>query len=159
MRQLFTSDSQIIGGSALVSVLLMNTQGWFLLRLTGLISLLSKGFSGVFSSTTFKGINSLALCLLYGTALTVVHDHLEDHSLDYMTFCQQSDASAFQHTVWMCHYFSAKKQFSSDFMSAVTILSDFRNQEAKICHWFHFFSFYLTWSNGARCHDLSSFNI
>ena len=80
-------------------------RGWFLLRLTGLISLLSKGFSGVFSSTTFKGINSLALCLLYGTALTIVHDHLENHSLDHMTFCQQSDVSAFQHTVWICHYF------------------------------------------------------
>ena len=34
------------------SVLPMNIQDWFPLRLTGLISLLSKGFSRVFSSTT-----------------------------------------------------------------------------------------------------------
>ena len=30
----------------------VNIQGWFLLRLTGLLSLLSKGFSRIFSSTT-----------------------------------------------------------------------------------------------------------
>ena len=41
-----------IGASASESVLPMNIQGWFLLRLTGLISLLFKGLSRVFSSTT-----------------------------------------------------------------------------------------------------------
>ena len=40
-----------IGGSASASVLSMNIHVWFPLRLTGLISLLSKGFSRVFSST------------------------------------------------------------------------------------------------------------
>ena len=30
----------------------------------------------------FKGIISLAFCLLYSPALTIVHDHWEDHSLD-----------------------------------------------------------------------------
>ena len=30
----------------------LNIQGWFLLRLTGLLSLLSKGFSRIFSNTT-----------------------------------------------------------------------------------------------------------
>ena len=38
--------------SASTSVLPVNIQGWFLLGLTGLISLLSKGLSRVFSSTT-----------------------------------------------------------------------------------------------------------
>ena len=32
----------------------------------------------------FKGIISLAFCLLYSPALTIVHDHWEDHSLDCM---------------------------------------------------------------------------
>ena len=50
--QLFTSGSQRIGASA--SVLPMNIQGWFSLGLTGLISLLSKGLSRVFSSTTIR---------------------------------------------------------------------------------------------------------
>ena len=50
MSQVFTSGGQSIGASA--SVLPMNTQGWFPLRWTGLISLLSTGHSRVFSSTT-----------------------------------------------------------------------------------------------------------
>ena len=47
---LFASGSQSIWASASVSVLLMNIQGWFPLGLTGLISLLPKGLSRVFSS-------------------------------------------------------------------------------------------------------------
>ena len=52
MCQLFTSDDQSIGPSASASVLPMNIQGSFPLGLTGLISLQSRGFSRVFSSTT-----------------------------------------------------------------------------------------------------------
>ena len=51
MSRLFTSGGQIIGASASVSFLPVNIQGWFPLGLTGLISLLSKGLSRVFSST------------------------------------------------------------------------------------------------------------
>ena len=49
--RLFTSGGQSIGASASAAVLPMNIQDWFLLGLTGLISLLSKGLSRVFSST------------------------------------------------------------------------------------------------------------
>ena len=49
---LFASDGQSIRASAWESVLPMNIQGWFPLGLPGLISLLFKGLSGVFSSTT-----------------------------------------------------------------------------------------------------------
>ena len=52
MSQLFVSGGQSIRASASASVLPMNIQGWFSLGLTGLISLLSKGLSRVFSSTT-----------------------------------------------------------------------------------------------------------
>ena len=51
MNQLFTSGGQSVGTSASASVLPMNIQVLFPLGLTGLISLLSKGFSRVFSST------------------------------------------------------------------------------------------------------------
>ena len=50
ISQLFSSDGQSIGTSALASVLLMNIQDWFPLGLTGLISLQSKGLSRVFSN-------------------------------------------------------------------------------------------------------------
>ena len=100
MSQLFASDNQKTGVSASASVLPRSIRSWSLLRLTGLISLLSKGLSGVFSSTTiFEGINSSVLQLLYGPALTTTHDHWEDHRLDYMDFCWHNNVSALQHTV------------------------------------------------------------
>ena len=52
MSGLFSSGGQIIGASTLASVLPINIQGWFPLGLTSLISLKSKGFSKVSSSTT-----------------------------------------------------------------------------------------------------------
>ena len=52
VSQLFATGGQSVGASASTSVLPMNIQGWFPLRLTGLISLLSKGLSRVSSSTT-----------------------------------------------------------------------------------------------------------
>ena len=52
MSQLFTSGGQSTGASALV--LPMNIQNWFPLEVTGLISLLSKGLSRVFFSTTVQ---------------------------------------------------------------------------------------------------------
>ena len=62
----------------------MNIQGWFPLRLTGLISLLSRGLSGVFSSTT---VQSKALILQCSAFFMVLLSHLyvywKDHSLDY----------------------------------------------------------------------------
>ena len=54
MSQLFTSDDQNTGISASASVLPTSIQGWFPLRLIGLISFVSKGLSGVFSSTTVR---------------------------------------------------------------------------------------------------------
>ena len=38
-----------------------------------------------------------------------------------------------------------------------TIHSDFWAQRNRICHCFHFFPFYLLWSDGSRCHDFSFF--
>ena len=54
MSQLFPSGGQSIGATTSASVLPMNIHGWFPLGLTGLISLLSKRLSAVFSSTTNK---------------------------------------------------------------------------------------------------------
>ena len=54
VSQLFASHGQSIGASASASVLPMNGQGWFRIGLTGLISLLSKRLSRVFSNTTVQ---------------------------------------------------------------------------------------------------------
>ena len=83
MSWLFASGGQSIGVSTSASVLPMNIQDWFPLGLTGLISLQSKGLSGVFSNTPqFKSINSLVLSPLYGPTLTSIHDYWKTHSFD-----------------------------------------------------------------------------
>ena len=84
---------QSIGASALVSVIPMNIQFWFHLRLTGLISLLSKGLSRVFSSTTvgkhqFWGHFSMVQ-LLYPS----IYDYWENYSFDYIYLYQQSGSN------------------------------------------------------------------
>ena len=94
MSQLFASGGQRIGASASASVLPMNIQGWFLLGLTGLISLLSKGLSRVFSNTTVQKHQ------FFGTHPLWSNSHictwlLKNHSFDYMGLCRQRDISAF----------------------------------------------------------------
>ena len=70
MSWLFASGSQSIGALVSASVLPMNIQGWFPCGLTSLISLLSRGLSRVFSSTTFQkhqfftSINESCWCLI-----------------------------------------------------------------------------------------------
>ena len=89
ISQFFASGSQSIGASASASVLPMNIQDWFPLGLTGLISLLYKGLSRVFSTPQFESIGSSLLSFLCGPTLTSVP------GFDYMDLCWQSDISAF----------------------------------------------------------------
>ena len=44
-------------------------------------------------------------------------------------------------------------------MAVVIIHSDFGAQEDKVCHCFHCFPIYVSWSDGTRCHDLSFWNV
>ena len=60
----------------------MKIQGWFPFGLTGMISLLSKGLSRLFSSKT-ESINSSVLSLLYGPILTFIHEYWKNHSFDH----------------------------------------------------------------------------
>ena len=80
MSQFFASGSQSIG--ALASVLTMNVQDWFLLGLTGWISLKSKRLSRSFSTPQFKSIKSLGLSFLYSPTLISIHDYWKNHSFD-----------------------------------------------------------------------------
>ena len=78
---LFGSGNQHIGASALASIFPMNIQGWFLLGLTDLISLLFKELWKVFSNTTVQKHRFFGPSLLYGTILTSVHDDWKSHIL------------------------------------------------------------------------------
>ena len=95
MNWLFTSGGWSIGASASVSVLPVNIQGWFPSRLTGLISLLSKGLSRVFSSTKFKKHQFFGAQPSLQSNSHICIWLLENHSFDHMNLCQQSDVTAF----------------------------------------------------------------
>ena len=92
------SGGQSIGASVAESVFPMNIQGPFPLGLTGLISLLSKGCSRVFSGTTIQKHQ------LFGVQLSLrSNSHIctwllgkkkKKHSSDYMELCQKNDVSA-----------------------------------------------------------------
>ena len=80
MSHLFASGGLSNGASAVVPP--MNIRDWFPFRLTGLISLLSKGLWRVFSNTTVQKHQFLVLSLLYGPTLTSIHSYWENHSFD-----------------------------------------------------------------------------
>ena len=84
-----------------------------------------------------KSINSLVLSLLYDPTVTC---YWKNHNFDQTNLCQQSDVSAFEYVLQVCHIFSSKEQVSFNFMAAVTVCSDFGAREIKnkICHCFHF---------------------
>ena len=63
VNQLFAPGTQSIGASASASVLPKRIQCWYLLRLTGLISLLSKGLSRVLQHRSSKP--SIFLCSVF----------------------------------------------------------------------------------------------
>ena len=91
--QFFTTGGQSIGASASASVLSRNIRFWFLLGLTSLISMLSKGLR-VFPSTTIQKHQ------FFGTQPSLwfnshIHDYWKDYSFDHMDFCWQSNVSTF----------------------------------------------------------------
>ena len=103
----------------------------------------------------FEGINSLVFCLLYIPALTTTGKTI---ALTTWTFVGRL----------MSLLFNTLSRFVIAFLPRINCLliswlqsssSDFRAQEEEICHYFHLFPFCLPWGNGARCHDLSIFNI
>ena len=67
MSRLFASGGQSIGASDSASVLPMNIQGWFPLRLTSLISLQSQGLLRVFSNTRIQKHRFFSAQLFYNT--------------------------------------------------------------------------------------------
>ena len=96
VSQLFALGGPSIRASA--SVPPMSIQNWFPLGLTGLISLLSKTISRVFSSTRIQNHQFFCtqLSLWFRSS---VHDYWKNHSFDYMDLCGQSDVSAFKYAV------------------------------------------------------------
>ena len=91
--KVFSNESALhisTGASASASVLPMNIQGWFPLGLTGLISLLSKGLSKVFSSNTVWKHQLFGFQLSLWSNSHICTQLLEKpHSFGYTDLCQQ----------------------------------------------------------------------
>ena len=120
--------------------------------MTGLISLLSKELSRIFSSIAaqqFESINSLELSPFHMVQLLQPYvEYWKNHRLDCTDFYQKSNVPV---------QVSSKEQVSFNFMAAVIICSDFGAQENSLSL-FPFFPIYLPWSDGTGCHDLSFLN-
>ena len=102
---LFTSAGQSIGASALVSILPVNIQCLFPLRLTGLISLQFKDFQEPSPTPQLKSINSSALSLLYGPTLTCIHDYWKTIPLTIQTFVGKVMSLIFNTLYWFVKAF------------------------------------------------------
>ena len=85
MSWLFASSAQCIGASA--SIPPMSILGWLPLGLTGWISLLSKGLSRVFSSTTVTKHQFFGALPSLWSNSHIGSDYWKDHSLGYMDLC------------------------------------------------------------------------
>ena len=110
MSQLFPSGGQNIRTSASASISPVNIQDWFPLGLTGLISLLSKGLSRDFSSTTVQKHQYFGVQSSFVPALTAVHNDWKNHSFEFIELCWQSDVFAFWYAVYVCHSFPSKEE-------------------------------------------------
>ena len=95
----WSSNDQDIGASVSLSVFPVGFQDWSPLGSTILISLLSKGLSGVFSSTIVQRHQSFGILPSLGSSSHNWIDYWEDHSLDYIDLCCRSNVSVFQHTI------------------------------------------------------------
>ena len=135
---LFSSGGQTIGASASASVLPKNIQGRCPLRLTGLISLLSKGLSRVFSSTTvwkhqFLGTQPSLWCKYHVCTWLQKPQLWENrHFVSKVMSLNYNTLSNFVIT-----FFPRSK--SLNFMAEVTFYSDFGAPKSEICLCSHFY--------------------
>ena len=84
----------------------------------------------------FKSINSSSLSPLYGPTFTSIRDYWKKHSFE-------SRPLLAKWCICFIHCLApSKEEASFNFMAAVTVCSDFGDQENNICHCFYFFPFY-----------------
>ena len=149
---LIRATSPIIPASDLVFSLLL------LWELTGWISLQSKGLSRVFSSTTvqkhpFFGIQPFLWCNSHPYMTTG-----KTIALTIQTFVCKVLPLLFK---ILCLYFAflskSKCLLISWLQSSSTVILDPPKIKSLIAS--IFFPFYLPWSDGTRCHDLSFLNV
>ena len=133
--RLFISGGQNIGVSVSASALPKNIQDLFPLGLTSLISLLSKGLSRAFSSTTAQKHRSLVLSLLNSPTLTSIQDYWKNKALTIWTFVSHYKKLIMRYfTFFLC---TKSLEFSVYFICNVHLNSDeppFKCSVMRCCH-------------------------
>ena len=174
MSQLYATGGQSFEASA--SVLPMNIQSWIPLGLTGWSSLLFKGLSRVFFSTTVwkhHFLNAQASLWSNSHISTGEKNSLLENVywtyVYYMTTGKTITLTIFTFVgkvmslfFFFFFFFNTMPNYIIAFllrsiyffniMAAGSIHGDFGDQENKVFHCFHFFPIYLSWSDGTGCH-------
>ena len=142
MSQFFESAGQNIGASGSTLVLPMNIQNWFPLGWTGWISLQSKRLK------SFLQHHSSKASILWCSAFFIVqlsHPYMTTGkaiALTRWTFVGKVMSLLFNRLSRLVITFLPRNKYLN-FMAAVTICSDSRAQENKVCHCLHCFPIYL----------------
>ena len=157
MSQLFASGGQIIRASA--SVLPMSIQGWFPLRLTGLFPLFSKGLLSLLQHHILK-----ASVLRHSAFFIFQLSHLfmtigKTIALTIQTFVGKLMSLLFNILSRFVIAFLPRNKhlLISCLQSPSAVILEPKRGNLSLL--LRFPPLYLPRSNGARCHDLSFFNI
>ena len=134
----------------------MNIQGWFPLGLTSLISLLSKGLSRVFSSTTVQK-HQISSTQPYGPTHICMPTG-KTRALTIWTFVSKV-MSLILNTLSRFIIALLPRSKHLLILWLQSLFGEFGAQENEIWRCFHFLPFYLPWSDGTRCHDLTLLNV
>ena len=156
MSQFFVPGGQSIGVSALASVLPMNIQDWFPLVWTGMISLLSKGLSRVFSHHSSKASILRHSTFFIGQLSHPYMTTVKTIALTRWTFVGKVMSLLFNMLSRLVIAFlprSKRLLISWLQLPSALILESPKNKIS------HCFLIYLPWSDGSRCHKLNFLNV
>ena len=155
MSRLFSSEDRNTGASASASVLPKNIQGWFHLGLTSLISLLSKGLYGVFSSTTVRRHQFFGtLPSLWSSSRNPYVTTGKTIALTLQTFVSTVMSLLFNTLSRFVIAFlpRSKRLLISGLQSPFAVILEPKKRKFVVTS--TFFPFYMPWSKGAGCHGV-----
>ena len=158
VSRLIASGGQSIG--VLASILPMNIQGWFPFRLTVLLSLLSKGLSRLFSSSTVQKHQFFSTQSSLCPTLTSIHDYLiKTTALSIWTFVGKVlSLLSKMLSRFVIDIFPRSKCLLILWLQSLSIVI-LEPKKIKSVTVPTFPPNCLPWSNGTGCHDLIFLNI
>ena len=159
MSRLFASGGQSFGAWATATVIPVNIQGRFLLRLRVWFPCSLEDSEESSPAPYWK------VSILWHLAVFMVQlSHLHMTTGKTVTFTIQTFFSKVMSLLFnMLSRFVIpflprnKRLLISLLQSLSTVILEYK--ENKICHCFHVFPIYLSWSDWTRCHDLSFLNV